>query len=140
MAKEECRQPNNKIFDSGVRTCTLFFFYFRFATHESTDIEWVRYGFPVPDRDRAGPSSAFLWGHVNSTRALLQTPLVLLREEDSFELGVIAMTIHHGGQPLGKSTFGAWLNCKRQRSSERHELTHHNSSLSEGARGWSSTL
>jgi hypothetical protein len=95
---------------------------------------------PRPDRDRAGPSSAFLWGHVKSTRALLQTPLVLLREEDSFELGVIAMTIHHGGQPLGKSTFGAWLNCKRQRSSERHELTHHNSSLSEGARGWSSTL
>lgn len=39
----------------GVRTCTLFFFYFRFATHESTDIEWVRYGFPVPDRDRAAP-------------------------------------------------------------------------------------
>lgn len=34
----------------------------------------VRYGFgfPVPDRDRAGLSSAFLWGHVNSTRALLQ--------------------------------------------------------------------
>ena len=59
----------------------------------------VRYGFPVPDRDRAGPSSAFLWGHVNSTRALLQNQLVLLREEDSSELRVIAMTIHHGGQP-----------------------------------------
>jgi hypothetical protein len=45
------------------------------------------------------PSSAFLWGHVNSTRALLQSQLVLLREKDSFELGVIAMTIHHEGQP-----------------------------------------
>lgn len=59
-------------------------------------------------------------------RPSAKTP-VLLGERDMPELGVIAVTIHHGGRQrsLGKA---AWLNCRRQRSSERHELTHHNSS------------
>ena len=84
VSKEDRRQPNKIITDGGVRTCTLFFFYFRFATHESTDIEWVRYGFPVPDRDRAGlrqPSSGDM--SIPHARPSAKPPGIVGREKQA---------------------------------------------------------
>jgi len=84
--------------NGGVRTCTLFFFYLRFAVHESIGPARYRVGpvwLPRPDRDRAGLRQRFS-GDMSIPRARPSArQLESQKEKHSFELRVIAMTITH---------------------------------------------
>jgi hypothetical protein len=101
------------VIDGGVRTCTLFFFYSRFACTGQLvqkDIEWVRYVFPVSTAIEPVFVSVFLGTCQLHTRALQQNARCCW-ERKTIELRVIAMTIQLVGICRGKAL---WMNGRRQ--------------------------